>query len=86
MSAGERQPPDLFDPQDNADQLDERAGLISDARDEAFDRGYEDYRADADAERESLGLYDHPRLQQDFRDGWELAAGEERSRVEREGE
>lgn len=63
---------DQIDPQDMADQLAERSERIGAMRDAAFERGYEDYERDGDVEVGAV-LWNHPKLEQDYRDGWSEA-------------
>lgn len=64
------------DPADLEDELRERSENIIDARDNAYERGYEMATGpgdEIDRDQYAEALFDHPRLQTDFRDGWDTA-------------
>lgn len=81
---GETPPPETrarpFEPgpggQDLDDELAERSAAIGDALDAAFDRGQDDYRPDGNRDAEAA-LYEHPKLREAFRNGWDIACREE---------
>ena len=64
---------DLFDAEDNADQLRERSENIGNALDAAYERGT-DYFAEGqdqnDRDEAAARYFDHPKLQAAFCDGW----------------
>lgn len=75
MTGGEREPPEMLDPQQSAADLEERSGLIADTRDAAFQRGFDDWDPSCNRD-EAAASYDDERLAQDFRDGWDEAQRE----------
>lgn len=75
--------PEVFEAQDPADLEDElrdRSEHVSDQRDAAYECGQDDYYPDSDREVGAL-KWDSPRLQQDYRDGWDNAAIADRPNI-----
>lgn len=67
-------------PEDMLDLHTERSAAISEARDIAYDYGYDEYEDGGDREAGAQRFAGQPRLMQDYRDGWDTAAGKEESR------
>lgn len=62
--------------EDMEDDLHQRSENISNARDAAYDRGQDLYTPDGDRDLIAATYYDHPKLQNDFCDGWSDAAAQ----------
>lgn len=62
------------DGEDMEDQLRVRSETIGAARDAAFERGADCYSAGGDRDAEAARYFDHPKLRQDFCDGWDEAS------------
>lgn len=66
--------PELFDAGENALALEERSEQIDATLDAAFERGQDAYCSGDDVDTEAARYFEHPRLQEAFREGWEDSA------------
>lgn len=64
---------DLVDPADMEEELRERSEKIGAARDAAYERGYEDADESLDRDACARAIGYPPRLEQDYKDGWDNA-------------
>lgn len=61
-------------PQDMRDELEDRSTRIAQERDAAWHFGYDSFGMTNKTRDQMAALWMHPRLIQDFRDGWDTAA------------
>lgn len=74
MAEQRREAFDPIDPADMEDELRERSENIDNAREEAFERGQDDFEPAGNRDEMAARYYTHPKLQRDYKDGWDTQA------------